>query len=126
MRPAHKILLAAACLLPFTPAHATRFTGNYLIEMCASDVNGQEVVAGGHAICQSYIAGAIDYHELMQSLNLAPGVDFCVPEKVTLQDLQTVVLTYLINHRDQNGSFIASPGVALALYNVYPCHKKAQ
>jgi hypothetical protein len=123
MRPALKIFLFTICLLFASQAQAARFTGNYLIEMCASDVSGKEVVIGGHAICQAYIAGAIDYHELMQSLNLAPGIDFCIPEKVTMKDLQQIVLKYLINHRDQNGSFTAAPGIALAFHNAYPCRK---
>lgn len=102
-------------------AYAARFTGNYLLEMCASDEKGDEIIEGGHAICQSYISGVIDYNNLIRSLGTAPSVDFCVPDNVTLKELQSIVTAYIFRNKDQHGSFIASPAVAMALYAVYPC-----
>ena len=123
MRPVPKILLVAAVLFAM-PAHAARFSGNYLLEMCASDATGKELIPGGHAVCQSYIAGQMDYHKLLQSLNNPPGINYCVPEDVPMSKLQNIVARYLLENKNEHGSFIASPAVSLALYNAYPCKKK--
>lgn len=91
-----------------------------------SDKDGREIVPGGHAACQSYISGVMDYHNLIRSLGTAPSVEFCVPEEVGLNELQNVVAAYLFRHKKQHGAFVASPAVALALYNAYPCGKKSK
>ncbi len=122
----YSIAIIAAIIFLSMPlkAHAARFTGNYLLEMCAVDKDGKEIVAGGHALCQSYIAGLLDYHNLMRSMGGAPSVDFCVPDGEPLNKLQNVVAAYLYKNKNDHGSFVASPGVALALYGSYPCKKK--
>jgi hypothetical protein len=116
-------LIVLICFISL-PVQAARFTGNYLLEMCASDAQGKELVAGGHAVCQSYIAGQVDYHKLLQSLNNPPAINYCVPEDIPLSKLQNIVARYLVDNRNEHGSFIASPAVSLALYNAYPCKKK--
>jgi hypothetical protein len=108
------------------PAQAARFSGDYLLQVCASDKNGKELVQGGHVACQSYISGVVDYHNLIRSLGGAPSVEFCVPEQTGLNELQRVVADYLFRHKKQHGAFVASPAVALALYNAYPCGKKGK
>ena len=102
-------------------AQAARFSGEYLLNMCASDKNGKELVKGGHIACQAYIAGVLDYHNLIRSLGTAPSVDFCVPANATLNDLQKRVVSYIFRNKNEHAKFIASPGVALALYEMFPC-----
>lgn len=102
-------------------ARAAQFTGEYLLYVCASDKNGKELVAGGHATCQAYISGVLDYNTLIQSLGTAPSVDFCVPKDVKLNVLQKYVYAYIFKYRVQHSKFIAAPAVALALHNKYPC-----
>lgn len=109
------VLVFAAC-----PADAARFSGSYLMQICDMDADGAETVAGGHAACQSYISGVLDYHNLMQSLNLAPKVELCVPERVTLYQLQRVVINYLRTNV-QHDAFVAAPAVTMALYEMFPC-----
>ena len=118
------LVIVCGVFLYASPAQAVRFSGNYLLGVCASDAKGNELVQGGHAVCQSYIAAIIDYHTLVRSLNGAPSVDFCVPDAVPMNKLQNIVAAYIYKHKDQHGSFIASPAVALALYAVYPCKGK--
>ena len=121
------ILCIAIFLLSASPANqaqAARFTGGYLIHMCSSDENGRELVDGAHIACQAYIAGVLDYHNLIRSLGTAPSVDFCIPEGVNMNTLQKNVLSYFIRNRHQHERFVAAPGVALALYSAYPCAKK--
>lgn len=121
-------ILIMACLLPvFSPIPSMAadktgalISGAYLLELCRRDEEGQEVVMGGHTACQSYIAGLVDYHNLLRSLGTSPSVDLCVPNTVKLNDLQDIVWTYL----DQNAhhdAFIAAPAVSLALFAVFPC-----
>ena len=112
--------------LTIQPAQAARFSGDYLLQMCASDQKGNELIPGGHAACQSYISGVMDYHNLIRSLGTAPSVEFCVPENVGLNELQQVVANYIFKNKKQHGAFVASPAVALALYNAYPCGKQGK
>lgn len=118
------VLLIVLILLIPTSAQAEEtsgfFSGSYLRELCQRDVNGKETVKGGHAACQSYIAGVIDYHKLMKALGTAPTIDFCVPNTEKMAKLQDIVWVYLAEN-DQNSEFIAAPAVTLALYEYYPC-----
>lgn len=113
-----------AALLPALPARAARFSGDYLLQVCAADKNGKELSPGSHIACQAYIAGVMDYHSLMRSLGIAPSMDFCVPDNVGLYEVQARVASYIFRNRHEQGPFIASPGVAMALYQAYPCKTK--
>ena len=97
-------------------AQATIMTGNALASLCASDKERDRFS------CHSYIAGIIDYHKLMKSLGTAPSVDFCVPDGIKMKQVSTAVLEYLDNNA-QHSSFLASPGVTLALFEAFPCKK---
>ncbi|MCI5060607.1 MAG: hypothetical protein MRY79_06000 [Alphaproteobacteria bacterium] len=98
-------------------------SGAYLYELCKRNEEGGEDTPGGHAACQSYIAGLVDYHNLLQSLNIPPSVDLCVPATANLNDLQDIVWRYL-ERNAQHDAFIAAPAVSLALFEVFPCKKK--
>ncbi len=104
-------------------AQAARFSGKYLLHVCASDANGKELVEGGHIACQAYIAGVLDYNTLIQSLGTAPSVEFCVPDNVDMNLLQKQVYSYVYQTRKLHNSFIAAPAIALALHGYYPCKK---
>lgn len=95
-------------------------SGAYLLEICKRGQDGSEIVAGGHTACQAYIAGLIDYHNLLRSLGTSPSVDMCVPNTVKLADLQDIVWKYL-EQNAQHDAFIAAPAVSLALFEVFPC-----
>lgn len=101
---------------------AARYSGDYLLQMCAVNKEGQELVKGGKIACQAYISGILDYHALLKSLDVEPpGIDFCVPEDVGLNLLQLRLMNYLIKNREAQGPYIASPNVSLALREMYPC-----
>ncbi len=113
------------CFLACLPSsQAARFTGDYLLGMCSSDKKGKEITKGGHLACQAYIAGVIDYHNLIRSMDVAPSVDFCVPEEESMGRVQKKILQYLRQNKSQHGPFIATPAVALGLFLYYPCKKK--
>ena len=102
-------------------AEASRFSGGYLLKVCEIGENNREEIPGGHAVCQSYIAGVIDSNNVMRSLALdGPSIDFCIPQTVSLNELHRVVLEYLRNNV-QHDAFVASPAVATALMQAYPC-----
>ena len=115
------MVMMMACMN--TSAQAAKFSGLYLLQICASDQNGKELVPNGHITCQSYISGVIDYHNLIRSLGTGPSVDFCIPDKEPLERIQANVLAYLYNHKKIHESFVASPAVALGLHQAYPCKK---
>lgn len=107
-----------------TPSNAVRFTGDYLLHVCASDEQGRELVAGGHIACQAYIAGIMDYHNILKTMGTAPSVDFCVPDDVGLYKVQSKIQSYIFRNRQQHSSFIAAPGVALGLFTAFPCKRR--
>ena len=111
------------CLIIFVvnPANAARISADYLLQVCASDEQGNEIVEGGHTACQGYIAGVLDYHNLIRSLGTSPSVDFCVPDGVSMEEIQSRIVAYIFRNQHEQGPFIAAPGVALALYKAYPC-----
>lgn len=117
------VFLFAFLMIMPQPSTAARFSGEYLINVCASDANGQEVVQGGHVACQAYISGILDYHNLLRSLGTAPSIDFCVPEGTSLNDIQNKIVRYLLRNKSEHAKFIASPGVMLGLRKSYPCGK---
>lgn len=102
-------------------SEAARFTGSYLLQMCERDPNGAEVIQGGHAVCQSYIAGVIDSHNMMRSFGRDfPSVEFCVPQSTTMNELHSIVLEFL-RANEQHDDYIATPAVVTALYDIFPC-----
>jgi len=105
-----------------SPATAARFTGAYLLQVCDMDEKGREKVPGGHATCQAYISGVLDYHNVLRSLDIAPKIDICIPQKVTLNQVHDIVLRYMREHSEHD-PFIAAPIVTMALYEIYPCKK---
>lgn len=101
-------------------ARAIQVSGIYLLELCGKNENGSEIVVGGHAACQAYIAGVIDYHSILQAGKALPNLSICIPETVTLSELHDVVLNYLQNS-PQHDSFAGAPVVTLALRQIYKC-----
>lgn len=105
------------CMAQTQPAQAVvgaMMTGKTLALLCTS--KKQEDQIG----CQSYIAGVVDYHNLLRSLGTAPTVNYCLPDALTMAQIRQIVTRYIMT-RTEHQDFIASPAVAMALYNVYPC-----
>jgi len=109
--------------MPVT-TQAAQFSGEYLLKVCSLDKNGNEIVKGGKSACQSYISGVIDYHNTLRAMNLTSNMNFCIPEDVTLNELQIRVLAYMYKRTKMHRNFVAAPGVAMALFSSYPCNKK--
>lgn len=111
-----------ACFAP-SYVHAAQFSGEYLLKVCAVDKQGNELVKGGKIACQSYISGVIDYHNMLRSMDLTSDMNFCIPENVSLNDLQIRVYAFLSKQEKLHRKFVASPAVAMALFSFYPCHQ---
>ncbi len=106
----------------YTPkAQAAQFSGEYLIKICSLDRSGNELVEGGKAACQSYIAGVIDYHNMLRAMDLTSDMNFCIPQGVTLNEIHIRVLAYMYERAPLFRKFVAAPGVAMALFQIYPC-----
>ena len=118
------VILVLFCLALTVPAtaQAARFSGKSLLDLCEITPDSQEKIPGGHAACQAYIAGVLDYHAVLQSFKIAPKIDICVPESVTMNQIHAIVLKYLKENTQHDG-FIAAPAVTMALYQAYPCKK---
>lgn len=104
-------------------AAAARFSGAYLVKICGVDAQGNEIAPGAHAACQSYISGIMDYHNMLRSMKMAPDINFCIPESVTLNEVHLYVLEYL-QRNPQHDAFVAAPAVLMGLYEKYPCGKR--
>jgi hypothetical protein len=112
------ILVMGMLLLPVRPAAAAYVTTEELERNCLS--HKADRIEG----CLQYIAGVIDYHVLMQSLGTQPTIDFCLPDKLTIEDAALAVMAYLRVH-PQHDAFIASAAVPMALHAAYPCQAPA-
>lgn len=110
-------------LLP-TSSFAARFSGDYLLKVCALDREGNEIVAGGKIACQSYLSAVIDYHNFLKTLDSSGPKSFCLPEDVSLNEVQLVVLLHFMKKEKLHRKFIAAPGVEMALIEKYPCGGK--
>ena len=116
-------ILTLACIFSFFPfgVRAANFSGAYLYKICAVDAQGRELVKGGRAACQSYISGVVDYHNTLRAMDLTSNMNFCIPEDVTLNELQLRVAIYLHENLKLHRNFVAAPAVAMALFSFYPC-----
>ena len=113
-------LLLVLLSLPVSKADAARFSGAYLLHLCEMEAQGGEKVRGGHAACQAYISAIVDYHNVLQSLKMAPDLKICISDEITPYELHKTVLNYLRNN-SQHDDFVASPAVTMALFDKYPC-----
>ena len=116
------VFVAALLILAPLPVQAAHFSGAYLYHLCGENSGGKELVKGGHTACEAYIDGVLDYHSVLQSLNIAPRVDICIPQTVSSGQLRAIVLAYM-EKNPANDAFIAAPAVTMALYEIYPCHR---
>jgi len=98
-----------------------QFSGEYLLKVCAVDSTGREVVSSGKIACQAYISGVVDYHNMLRAMDLTSDMNFCIPKDVSLNELQIRVLAYLYKRAKLHRKFTAAPGVAMALFSLYPC-----
>lgn len=118
MKPLILTAITSVLILSFSPrAEATYFIGAELIEKCRSDKPEDRQA------CFGYVAGVIDYHVVMQSLGTAPTIDFCLPPDMPVTAAALAVIKYM-SDAPQNGSFIASSSVVMALNKTFPCAKR--
>jgi len=113
------VLIMAMLAVLFAPLSAHALVGPLMkgstLKLLCSSSKDEDAFS-----CQNYIAGIVDYHNLLKSLGAPPSVDFCVPGNVPMSQIKQVVLIYMTAHTEHQ-DFIASPGVVMALYNAYPC-----
>lgn len=91
-------------------------TGEELVRNCISE-SKQDNTA-----CIYYIAGVIDYHSVLQSLAIAPTIDFCMPASISKEQAAVLVLAYM-RQSPQHDAFIAATSIPLALNKVFPCRR---
>jgi hypothetical protein len=84
-------ILASALLLVSSTAFAQVgfYSGSELLASCEDPAHRPE--------CMQYIAGVLDAHSYDLSRFGSPR-DFCTPEDVTLDELETVVVKWLKEH----------------------------
>lgn len=114
------LILAATALMLLIGASSARaealMTGKMLALFCTSKEKIDQTS------CQSYIAGIVDYHNLLRSLGTAPAVNYCLPKGITMDQIKQIVTRYIVT-RTEHTDFIAAPAVAVSLYDIYPCDK---
>jgi hypothetical protein len=105
-------LFGALCSV--RPALAQFLTGEELVRNCISE-NKQDKTA-----CIYYITGVIDYHAVLQSLAIAPTINFCLPPEISKEQAAVLVLAYM-RQQPQHDPFAAATVVPMALNKVFPC-----
>lgn len=108
--------------LPASAQQTAQFSGAYMREICKSNPDGSEAVKGGHAACQAYIAGVLDYHGTLKALGTEPSLSICFPGKVSIVEMQKIVWRYIEQHPSVD-AFAAAPTVIMALGTAYPCQR---
>lgn len=101
---------------------SAQFSGAYMREICKSHADGSETVEGGHAACQAYIAGVLDYHGTLKALGTEPSLSICFPRAVKIAEMQKIVWRY-IDRNPPVDAFAAAPAVIMALASAFPCKK---
>lgn len=75
------------------------------------------------SFCETYIAGVIDMHNMMRSMDFTTPVTFCIPEQYSIRQVSEIVLNDL-SASPQHDHFIAAPAVTLSLFKAFPCKTK--
>lgn len=109
-----RFFLFLVCSFFFSFSAQAQMTGERLYYLCSG------ALPEDTAACQGYLAGIIDYNTILRSVDMTPGVDFCVPKTVPAEQLQLDVVTYFKQNK-QHAEFLASPAIALAFSKLYPC-----
>ena len=112
------LFFCALLLAASRPAVAQYMTGEELVRNCISQ-NPQDRTA-----CIYYITGVIDYHAVLQSLAIAPTINFCLPAEIGKEQAAVLVLAYM-RQQPQHDPFAAATVVPMALNKVFPCPKAA-
>ena len=95
---------------------------SYIRQVCARDGQGGEKLSGGSAVCQSYIAGVLDYHRMMASMGYIGNLEICMPADVTPRRKQDQVYRYIKRHNFDDDTN-AAPSVIMALHDRWGCAK---
>ena len=103
-------VLGWSMLFPVRQADAAQFSGEYLLKVCSVDSSGREVIKGGKIACQAYISGVIDYHNMLRAMDLTGEMNFCIPDNVSLNELQIRVLAYLYKRVKLHRKFTGATG----------------
>lgn len=122
MTTARRVLIGMACVglaLGSPAAEAAKFiTGFELLLDCEREVGAAYV---GPMPCLNYIAGVIDGYHMRGNDEAGPGRPaFCLPDGVTLGQLQLVVTKWLREHPGDLHSF-AGIAVHFAVSQAFPC-----
>lgn len=108
------VLVALFTFLFMRSAGAVYYTAQELAATCLKD-SSSDIQA-----CTHYVAGVIDYHQLLQSLNVTGVMDFCLPDSITKQQAAVLVMAYL-RDAPQHDAFVAAAAIPLALNKAFPC-----
>lgn len=132
MKNRQRVITAFSCIpalagmILCAPAQAqtsAQFSGAYMREICKSNPDGSETVKGGHAACQAYIAGVMDYNGTLKALGTSPSLSICFSRKVSVVEMQKIVWRY-IDRNPPVDAFAAAPAVIMALAEAFPCKRR--
>lgn len=107
------LLVALSAGLAANQAHATYYAGDTLLELCEARSDQAK------DLCRGYISGIDDSIEAFGGWN-PMQMHWCIPRKVTLDQLQSVVTAYLRSH-PRELHLKAATHVANAFIASFPC-----
>jgi len=119
-----RVLIFILVMLIAVPAEAQRTSymrSIDLLSMCRNQ--GENAKVNLPMFCETYIAGVIDMHNMMRSMDFTTPVTFCIPAQYSIQQVSEIVLNDLASS-PQHDHFIAAPAVTLALFKAFPCKTK--
>ena len=105
------------------------FTGKDMYESCTHALTGLDK-AGEYddhrfGVCAGYIAGIIDFHTVMTTVQSLPVDVFCLPQNISTAQVIRDVARYLENNPEKHQD-LAAYLVTLALREAYPCQEDSR
>ena len=104
------------------------FTGKDMYESCTHALKGLdrsgEFDPHRFGVCAGYIAGIIDFHTVLTTVELVPENLFCLPGDITPAQVIREVTKFLADNPEKHQD-LAAYSVILALRNAYPCRDEA-
>ncbi len=93
--------------------------GNELLDMCKAYIDETDIVKGN--VCAGYLQGVVDSHGASKRHGLCYRQDqFCLPDRVSSQQLVRITVKYLESHPDILHSDVAG-WVIKAFIEAFPC-----
>ena len=108
------MLLGLLAMSTASPGHAGYYAGSNLFTYCESELIHDQ------NSCRRYLSGISDAQDTLYRLELLTDRAFCIPDRITNEQLREVFIKYADEH-PQDLELVASGMAINAFRMAYPC-----